>query len=280
MDSSKEKLRDWKDYTGTDILVFKELDSTNIQAKKYIHELIEDGGTEDIRTVIIADHQTSGRGRMGRHWESPAGTGIWMSLIVSTDMEGDRIPGVTLLAALSVVRAVNNIARDNSIYNIEAGIKWPNDVIINEKKLSGILTELVVDPADKRKYIICGIGINVNDHRMDGEIYKYATSLRYESGVEWNRDILAAEVIRTLVEYISAYEVADSLEFIQRDYNSRLLNMNRRVRLISESRDNNEDEYISRGIDESGALIVESGDGTIEHIVSGEVSVRGLYGYV
>lgn len=280
MINNSERVIAWENRTAIKLNQYEVLDSTNNKAKEYVKNLINRGNTESVREIFVCEKQTKGRGRMGRDWESPAGTGIWMSCLMTPNVSSDVLSEITLLAALGVVKAINHLAVTNSILNIEPKIKWPNDIVVNGKKICGILTELVNDAATGINYVICGIGINVNDKSFVGENYNHATSLYNESGVVWNREELFFDIALCLRQFVQTLEVKKSLGFIKDDYNSLLISMNKEIILKAEEDKYKDETYISRGIDDSGALLVESKDGNVIRVTSGEVSVRGLYGYV
>ncbi|MBP3718615.1 MAG: biotin--[acetyl-CoA-carboxylase] ligase [Eubacterium sp.] len=280
MINNPERVIAWENRTAIKLNQYEVLDSTNNKAKEYVKNLINRGNTESVREIFVCEKQTKGRGRMGRDWESPAGTGIWMSCLMTPNVSSDVLSEITLLAALGVVKAINHLAVTNSILNIEPKIKWPNDIVVNGKKICGILTELVNDAATGINYVICGIGINVNDKSFVGENYNHATSLYNESGVVWNREELFFDIALCLRQFVQTLEAKKSLGFIKDDYNSLLISMNKEIILKAEEDKYKDETYISRGIDDSGALLVESKDGNVIRVTSGEVSVRGLYGYV
>ena len=280
MINNPERVIAWENRTAIKLNQYEVLDSTNNKAKEYVKDLINRGNTENVREIFVCEKQTKGRGRMGRDWESPAGTGLWMSCLMTPNVSSDVLSEITLLAALGVVKAINHLAVTNSILNIEPKIKWPNDIVVKGKKICGILTELVNDAATGINYVICGIGINVNDKSFVGENYNHATSLYNESGVVWNREELFFDIALCLRQFVQTLEVKKSLGFIKDDYNSLLISMNKEIILKAEEDKYKDETYISRGIDDSGALLVESKDGNVIRVTSGEVSVRGLYGYV
>ena len=280
MINNPERVIAWENRTAIKLNQYEVLDSTNNKAKEYVKNLINRGNTESVREIFVCEKQTKGRGRMGKNWESPAGTGIWMSCLMTPNVSSDVLSEITLLAALGVVKAINHLAVTNSILNIEPKIKWPNDIVVNGKKICGILTELVNDAATGINYVICGIGINVNDKSFVGENYNHATSLYNESGVVWNREELFFDIALCLRQFVQTLEAKKSLGFIKDDYNSLLISMNKEIILKAEEDKYKDETYISRGIDDSGALLVEGKDGNVIRVTSGEVSVRGLYGYV
>ncbi|MBR6403700.1 MAG: biotin--[Eubacterium sp.] len=257
--------------------IFDEVGSTNALAK----ELVQSSETIPVLPqLFVADMQTAGRGRLGRSWTSPAGTGIWMSYLSKPDISPDLISGITILAALAVTKALTEYGSRHDL-SISPMIKWPNDIVVNGKKICGILTELVSipNPGSYDNYVICGIGINVNTESFPEDIADKATSLYLETGKMWIREEIIRDTIVFLSEYISEYEKQNSLEFIREEYNSYLISLNQEVRLIDNSSDFSDKIYTSKGIDATGALLVTDPDGNTSAVRSGEVSVRGLYGY-
>ena len=160
--------------------------------------------------------------------------------------------------------------------NISAKIKWPNDLVLNKKKICGILTEMSAE-IDYINYVVIGVGINVNTESFPEEIAATATSLRMESGEYIKRADLIAGVMQKFEEYYERFCEAGNLSPIVNGYNEILVNIGREVRVLEPGK-----EYNARalGINEKGELIVEKKDGSKEAVFAGEVSVRGIYGYV
>lgn len=245
-------------------------DSTNTRAK-HLAELGEEEGT-----LVIAEKQTSGKGRRGRQWESEPMTSIYMSMILRPKISPVHISGITLLAALAVVRAVKKTC------DIQPLIKWPNDIILEKRKVCGILTEMSSE-LDYINYAVVGIGINVNNKHFPANIEDKATSIYLETGKKQDRAQLAALTAQYFGEYYKKFIEAKSLEPFTIEYNGLLINRNQEVKILYGMQENAEanktETGIARGINGDGALIVDTKNGT-ECVVSGEVSVRGLYGYV
>lgn len=243
-------------------------DSTNIHAK----QLAEFG--EEEGTVIIAEKQTAGKGRMGRHWESEPGAGIYMSIILRPCINPVHVPGITLVTALAVIEAIKKTC------NTEPFIKWPNDIVLGGKKICGILTEMSSE-MDLINYVVTGIGINTNNKYFPEEIEETATSLFIQTGQKTDRARLAACTIDCFGRYYKKFENAKSIKPFIDEYNQLLANRDREVKIFYGMAENasKTETGIARGIDENGALIVDTKSGT-RHVLSGEVSVRGLYGYV
>ncbi len=181
------------EWIGRKIIFEEELDSTQILAKS----LADQGAVHG--TVVIADQQTSGKGTKGRSWHSPAGTGIWMSLIIRPEFGPREAAQLTLAAAVAITR----VFRQN---DIDAAIKWPNDIYLGGKKLAGILTEMQAEQ-DYIQHIVLGIGININQtvSEIDPDIRKKATSLRIETDKEWKRQELIHLIWKEFEDVYSLY---------------------------------------------------------------------------
>lgn len=249
---------------GKHLLYFDVIGSTNIEAKKQAEAGAPNG------LLVVADKQEQGRGRRGRSWESPAGMNIFMTILLRPQFAPDRASMVTLVMALSVAWAIEEVT------GLDVGIKWPNDIVVNKKKVVGILTEMNME-TDYIQYLVCGVGINVNQDSLPDNIAKTATSLYLESGKKINR----ANLIEKTMEYFEKnYEVFlkdENMSNLMEAYNKLLVNKHNKVRVLDPK---GEYEGLSHGINEAGELIVEKQDGTIENVYAGEVSVRGIYGYV
>lgn len=254
-------------WAGRSLYYLDETGSTNIDAKRYA----EDGAGHG--TVIVADMQRSGKGRRGRMWQSPPGSAIYMTIILKPDFLPDKASMLTLVMALSVA---GGIAETTSL---TAGIKWPNDIVVNKKKVCGILTEMNTEQ-DYIQYVVIGVGINVNNaepEEFPEEIRQTATSLRIEMG---DKVIRAALIERVLLNFERNYDTfvrTLDLSGLMKTYNEHLLNLDAEVKVLDPK-----GEYtgIARGINETGELLVEKEDGAVVEVYAGEVSVRGLYGYV
>lgn len=231
-------------------------DSTNNECKRL--EDKTDG------TLVIADAQTAGKGRLGRVWESPHGSGIWMSILLKPDVSLESVSQITLVTGMAVCRAVG----------IDAMIKWPNDVVIDGKKICGILTEMSAE-IERINYVICGIGINVNTPSFPEELQDKATSLFVETAKKHEREKIAADVLNEFEKLYNVFTEKGFL-FLADEYRKMCVTLNKDVRVIYR---NNELTGKAVDIDDSGNLIVETENGQIT-VHSGEVSVRGIYGYI
>ncbi len=249
---------------GSHLLYFDVVGSTNIEAKKQA----ENGAPEGL--LVVADKQEAGRGRRGRSWESPAGVNIFMTLLLRPSFSPGKASMITLVMALSVAQAVSEAA------GLTAKIKWPNDVVVNKKKVVGILTELTME-TDYIQYLVCGVGINVNQMSFPETIAQTATSLYLEGGRQVNRAGLIEKVMERFEENYEIFLRTEDMSGLTEPYNRLLVNKEERVRVLDPK---GEYDGLSHGINEMGELIVEKQDGSVENVYAGEVSVRGIYGYV
>ena len=251
---------------GQRVVSYEITDSTNTRAK----QLAEEGAVHG--TLVVANMQTAGKGRRGRSWQQEEGSVIAMSLLLRPVFSPDKASMLTLLAAHSVAGAIE------AVTGLPAAIKWPNDIVINRKKTVGILTEMSLGVEQAAiDYIVIGIGINVNNTAFPEDIRDMATSLYLEKGERVSRSVLIAESMRRLEVDYEAFLETEDLSAILQDYNTHLISMNKEVRVLDPK-----GEYtgISRGMDAQGELLVERADGELIKVYAGEVSVRGLYGYV
>lgn len=196
-----------------------------------------------------------------RHLDEPASAPG-----ASSDLRVDA----TLVAALAVADGIREVC------DLEAKIKWPNDIVVNGKKVCGILTEMSTE-LECINYIVTGIGINVANHEFPEEIRDVATSLYLETGKEVRRSQLIAAIMRAYEGYYDKFMENQNMKSLMDVYNSRLANCGTQVRVLSPG---NEYTGMALGIDEMGELLVRTEDGKVCKVISGEVSVRGIYGYV
>ena len=250
--------------------------------KEIFHKEITGSTNQDIKelallgavdgTVVYADMQTAGRGRRGRNWVSEKGDSLLFSLLLRPDITSDKASRITLLMAL----AVTKVLREQ--YEFEAKIKWPNDIVINGKKVCGILTELY-PAADGTYFVIVGCGINVGQKAVADELKEIATSLLLEN--DNNSVIIIDELLREVLgefeHYYNRFLVSANLEAFVEEYNAWLVSLDKEVRVLDPK---GEFCGISKGINDKGELLVELADKTVTEVYAGEVSVRGLYGYV
>lgn len=251
------------EWMGQEIFCYNTLDSTNLKAK----ELAEAGYPSG--TLVLAESQTAGRGRRGRDWTSEEGTGIFMSFILKSGLTIENASMVTLVCALAVSTGISQVIGQ------EAQIKWPNDIVMNGKKICGILTEMSVD-SGKVGHVVVGIGINVSNLQFPEEIANTAGSLYTETGKFFQRAEIVGAILEKFETYYALFLKTQDLSLMQEEYNGLLANRNREVRVL-DPREPFEGKAL--GITEKGELIVETPQGK-QMVSGGEVSVRGIYGYV
>lgn len=251
-------------WLGQNLLFFKEIDSTNDELKRRAAKGAEEG------LVAVADIQTKGKGRRGREWTTPEGVNIAMSYLLRPNLQPDTAPMMTLIMALAAAKGIREIS------GLDTQIKWPNDIVVNRKKLVGILTEMTAEP-DFIHEVIVGTGINVNTEVFPDEIKNTATSMRIEGGRTYSRSRVVAAVTEAFEAYYEIFLKTGDLSALRDEYNTICANSGAEVRVLDPK-----GEYSGRalGIDARGELIVIREDGTEERVYSGEVSVRGIYGYV
>ena len=251
----------WQD----SLLWFDSIDSTNTRAR----ELARQGAPHG--TVLIADHQTGGRGRRGRSFHSPAGSGIYMSVILRPHCAPQQIMHLTCAAAVAMCDAVE------SAVGFRPGIKWTNDLVCGKRKIAGVLTELGFDNRGNVDFAVIGIGINCCQQEADfpEDIRSIAGSLTSISGQSIDRAVVAAAMMDAL--YRMDAELLTGKAHILNRYRKDCITLGKEISLVR-------GEEIRHGtaldIDDAGALIVRFPDGTAEAVNSGEVIVRGMYGYV
>ena len=192
----------------TNIHYYDETDSTNLRAKQYVQE--NDGTPAYSPCLFVSEVQTAGRGRLGRSWESPPNEGIWMSYLCKPNLSPDQISGVTILAGLAVAKAINSFALKQNIHNLYAEIKWPNDIVINKKKVCGILSEGITDlETGLIQHAIVGIGLNVRSTEFPEELESIAGSLQLSAPTR--NEIVG----RITGELLALYQDLDSKEYLQ-----------------------------------------------------------------
>ena len=245
---------------------FETIGSTNTEAKRMAAAGAPHG------TVLIADHQTAGRGRLGRSFQSPTGAGIYMSVILRPDCPPTELMHLTCATAVAMCDAV-----ENSL-GFRPGIKWINDLVVGSKKLAGILTELSIDPKTGLvDYGVVGIGINCTEKEMDfpEEIRPIACSAAMVTGKSIDRSPLAAAMIIELEKTNST--LLSGKEAIMDQYRRDCVTLGKSVQVLQ---GDSKRCGTALDIDPEGALIVAYPDGSVETVNSGEVSVRGMYGYI
>lgn len=263
---SKEELQSIlkTSFAGHPVVYFAETDSTNIQAKV----LAEQGAAHG--TLVLADCQTAGRGRRGRNWVSAKGENIYMSLLLRPDFPPAQASMLTLVMAYSVATTI----REKEELHVK--IKWPNDIVLRKQKVCGILTEMSTE-IDYINYVVIGVGINVNASSFPEDLKGKAMSLSEESRKTIQRSTLTADILLAFEEHYRRFVEAGDLRFMVEEYNRLLVNQDKEVQVLG-----GKESFAGTalGMNAQGELLVKKEDGTIEHVFSGEVSVRGMYGYV
>jgi len=244
---------------------FPTIDSTNDRLKAMARQGAPHG------TVLLAEHQTGGHGRLGRSFHSPEGMGIYMSILLRPQCTPMELMHLTCAAAVAMCDAVEHSC------GFRPGIKWTNDLVHGKRKLGGILTELGFSPKGTLDYAIVGIGINCCQNSADfpEEIRDIAGSLTMVTGFPVDRCKVAAAMMESLLE-MDKHLLSSQKQMLTR-YRSDCITIGQEISLVR-------GEEVRHGqaldVDEAGALIVAYSDGSVESVNSGEVSVRGMYGYI
>ena len=249
-------------YDFLDFAVYLEtVDSTNYEAKRQALSHTKQG-------VIIAGEQTKGKGRLGRTWASQANAGLWTSLLLRPNIEPESASKVTLTAATAMAEAITELT------GLEIGIKWPNDLVINGKKICGILTEMSAE-LNHVHYIILGTGVNLSQLDFPEDLKDKATSLKIEGA-----NVLAIDLLKSFLERFSHYyhlflkgEMSEIIQY-HKKY-SVTLGKEVIIESLGEKR-----RALALDVDINGNLIIENNKAEIEIVFSGEVSVRGINGYI
>lgn len=240
---------------GKKIIHFDSIGSTNDYAK-------QKGREEDDGTIIIAEEQTKGKGRMGRTWHSAKGDGIWMSIILKPNMSPYQAPLLTQIAGASLVKAFKSLG-------VDAKIKWPNDIYINDRKICGILTEMDAE-INKINYIVLGIGMNVKTMEFPEDIKDRASSVQKE-GYDLDRIDIIAEFINSFEPMYEKYTNEGDKEEAMKICKEESTLIGKPVYVI---RMDKKIRANALDLSEDGNLVVEYEDGRVEEVFSGEVSIR------
>ncbi len=266
-------------WAGHPLIFQKQTGSTNDD----ILRMSDEGAAQG--TLAVAAAQTAGKGRRGRTWISVADCNIYMSILLRPSLRADKAPMSTLVMALSACQAVLDLYPDiarpgEAAQTLRAGIKWPNDLVIGKegeyRKFTGILTEMRLEETQIRDVVV-GIGINVNEMDFSEEIRQSATSLKLALGRTVSRAQLTARIWERFEENYETFEAAGSLAPLQGAYEALLVNTGRRVRVLDPQ---SPFDGLAEGITETGELRVRTDQGEIRTVGAGEVSVRGVNGYV
>lgn len=238
------------------------IDSTN-------EELIRRARVGGMPQVLIATEQLAGRGRLGRTWVSNKGEGLYMSFLLRPEISVEKAPLISLIMGLAAHEAIKEAT------GIETKLKWPNDLVIDGKKVAGILASSEIKDG-KPDFVVIGIGINMFHSEFPEEIAVTATSLKLAGGT-FIREDLENSIVKSFNRYYDIFIREESFRAFMEEYNSLTVNVDRRVKVIEPG---NEYEADSMGVNENGELMVRLDSKEIKCIRSGEVSVRGVYGYI
>jgi len=243
-------------HIGQEIVYRDVVDSTQNLAKQLAAEETTKHGT-----VVIANEQQGGKGRLGRPWQSKPNLGLWLSLILKPNISPTEAAQFTLLAAVSVVETLRD-------FNIQATIKWPNDCLVDGKKIVGILTEMQAD-IQQVAYIVAGIGINVHHEQIDfaQEIAGIATSMRISGGKDFSRDLVASELLNRFEQLYDLY-LAEGFSGIKSLWEKYAPIIGQKIRVVTLN-----EELIGRAvaIADDGALLVEKEDQQVEKVYAGDI---------
>ena len=251
------------EWLGNKIYYEPVMGSTNTKAM----ELAEKGAPHG--TLVVTDKQVCGRGRRGRNWETPEGSAIAMTFLLRPEINPNNASMLTIVAAMAVARGIEDET------SLKVGIKWPNDIIINGKKVSGILTEMSAQ-IDYVNHIVIGIGINVHTASFPEDLQDIATSIYMEMGEKINRAALIERICEYFEAYFDLFLRTEDLTAIAKQYDAYMVNRNQSVRVLDP---NDPFEGKARGITARGELLVDNWESR-RLVSSGEVSVRGMYGYL
>jgi BirA family biotin operon repressor/biotin-[acetyl-CoA-carboxylase] ligase len=245
---------------GREILFLPEVDSTNRQAREQCLRGAKEG------TVVLAESQSAGKGRLGRQWQSPAGTNLYASIILRPSISAASAPQIPLLAG---VAGANALARATGL---DARLKWPNDIFVHGKKVGGILSEMEAE-GNRIRFIILGVGVNVNWPKEDipPDLREIATSLRAEAGREFPRAEVAAEFFEELEREYGLFLKEGFSSRLREEWN-RLSWVNQKWATITMMEKKFEGQVL--GLDTDGALLLMDREGRRQRFIAGDVSLR------
>ena len=243
---------------GRDIRVFQETSSTNDVVEKLARDQVAEG------VVVFAEAQSKGRGRLGRKWVSPAGQGLWFSVLLRPHLPPGAVTQLTIMAATALARAIRLQT------NLTPQIKWPNDILLAGKKAVGVLTELSAE-LDEVRHVVLGIGVDVNVTEFPPELHALATSLAAEAG----RPFIRAEVAAAILEELDAdYARVRRGEFsvLAEEWERQCVTLGQRVEIHIGNRTLT---GRAESLDQDGALLLRSDYGHLERVVGGDVVLEG-----
>ncbi len=244
-----------KSFGKNRIYHYETIASTNDKA----YELAEKGGSEG--TIVVAETQTSGKGRMGRIWVSPKCVGLYMSIILRPDLRADEVTAINLVAGVSVASAINKISL------LDAKIKWPNDVFIKDRKVAGVLAEMKAQP-DKVEFLVLGIGINLNTSLK--KLPEIGTSLKHEGSKNIDRTEFMAGVLAELEKNYITFQ-KEGFKALRKTCKKMSNVLGEKIKITDHGRIV---EGVAKDIDTNGSLIVRCDNGRLERIFSGDVTLK------
>ena len=212
-------------------------------------------------TLITADEQTVGRGRLGREWHSPARSGLYFSLVLRPPVAAAQAMSITLACGLGVARGIGRACGQ------QADIRWPNDILLGGKKCCGILVDLVAG-GDRARYVVVGVGVNVNQESFPPELEAIATSLSRETGCEWARDVVLESILTELEKYYGMFVERGASAVVEAFTRASSYAKGRRVEVESSSQSI---RGVTAGLDERGILLVRRDDGVVVPVLTGGV---------
>ena len=249
------------EFLGKNSFCYESIDSTNEEAKRCALKGAPNG------SLFIAEQQTGGKGRLGRSWASPAGTGIWFSVLLRPGTLPLNAAAITLLAGYAVCSAIR------AATDCKAMIKWPNDIVAGTKKLCGILTEMSAE-MERVEFVVIGIGINANTVAFPENLQEKATSICLETGKKVRRVALLQEVLRHLEKLLKENPISLTPAFLEK-YKLVCVTLGRKVAF---QRNGRQVTGTAEDVSPNGELLVRLPDGKMEKVFSGEVSIQGFYG--
>lgn len=243
---------------------FDTIDSTNTRAKELGLQGVPHG------TAVLAGRQTTGRGRLGRRFHSPEGHGIYLSMVLRPGCHASQLMHLTCAVGVAVCNAIH------SVTGLRPGIKWTNDLVFGKRKLGGILTELSLDSGGNVNFAVVGIGINCTQKVADfpEDIQNIATSLTESTQTKISIPRITAAVLSSLLAMSD--DLLSHREELLEQYRKDCVTLGKEISVVTPTLVRH---GIAHDIDPDGALVVEFPDGKRETVNSGEVSIRGMYGY-
>lgn len=251
-------------WAGKVVFYRRETTSTNEDAKL----LAEDGRGQG--ALIVAENQTAGKGRKGRSWYTDGRNSVAFSLILRPDFDIQKVKMIPMVMSIAIADVLTKLT------DLDVKIKWPNDIIIEGKKVCGILTEMGTKD-DKIDHVIVGVGINLNQKMMPEDIADKATSLFIEKGERYSRADVIVAIMEFFEYYYDIFVSSGDISDMVAVYEGYLINKDKEVVVHDPAGDY---KGTATGINDYGELIIQRDDGKYIRVSSGEVSVRGVYGYV